>query len=134
MKLDEAITAALEYEEGVYKVYLDAMDKTDDEAGKRIFKVLCDEEMGHLAYLKDRLNEWKKTGKIVVKELKTSIPSREKIKEGLQDLNKTVKPKATKQILQMELLKKALDAEVKASNFYKDMVSKLDGDGPWRVN
>ena len=129
MKLDNAIKTALEYEAGVHKIYLEAMEKTADPAAKRIFKVLCDEEMGHLEYLRARLEEWQKTGKIKVKKLGTSIPAREAIDKGLQDLRKTVKPKRTKQIPELELLKKALDAEIKASNFYKEMVSKLDGEG-----
>jgi rubrerythrin len=120
---------ALEYEAGVHKVYLEAMDKIDDPAAKNIFKVLCDEEMGHLEYLRARLKEWQDTGKISVKKLGTSIPTREVIDKGLQELRKTVKPKHTRQILELELLKKALDAEIKTSNFYKEMVSKLDGEG-----
>ncbi len=129
MKLDDAIKIALEYEAGVHKIYLDAMNKTADQSAKRIFKVLCDEETGHLAYLRARLDEWQKSGKIKVKELKTSIPARESINKELQDLRKTVKPKPTRQISELESLKKALDAEIKTSDFYKEMVRKLDGEG-----
>jgi rubrerythrin len=51
MKLDNAIRTALEYEAGVQKAYREAMDKTSDEAGKRVFRALGDEEMGHIQYL-----------------------------------------------------------------------------------
>ena len=129
MKLDNAIRTALEYEAGVQKAYREAMDKTSDEAGKRVFRALGDEEMGHIQYLKERLDEWQKTGKINVKKLGTSIPTREVINKSLQDLRKTVKPKATKLILELELLKKALETERKTSLFYKKMVSTLDGEG-----
>jgi rubrerythrin len=129
MKLDDAIKTALEYEAGVHKIYCQAMDKTTDPAAKRVFGVLCNEEMGHLQYLQERLQEWQKTGKVVVKKLGTSIPARAAIENSLKDLRQTVKPKHTKQIHELELLKKALDAEMKASNFYKEMVNKLDGDG-----
>jgi rubrerythrin len=129
MKLDNAIKTALEYEAGVHRVYLEAINKTADQAAKRIFTVLCEEEMGHLKYLQQRLEEWQKTGKVKVKKLGTSIPKREAIEKGLKDLRKTVKTKRTKQNLELELLKKALDAEIKASTFYKEMVSKLDGEG-----
>ncbi len=129
MKLDNAIKTALEYEAGVYKIYSQAMDKITDPAAKRIFGVLCNEEMGHLKYLQERLEEWQKTGKVVAKKLGTSIPARAAIDNSLNDLRRTVKPKKTKQILELELLKKALDAEIKASNFYKEMVAKLDGEG-----
>ncbi|MGD0511340.1 MAG: hypothetical protein ABSA33_05895 [Candidatus Micrarchaeaceae archaeon] len=127
--MDNAIRTALEYEAGVHKAYLEAMDKTSNEAGKRVFRALADEEMGHIKYLKERLDEWQKTGKINVKKLGTSIPTREVISKSLQDLRKTVKPKATKLTLELELLKKALETERKTSLFYKEMVSKLDGEG-----
>ncbi len=129
MKLDNAIKTALEYEAGVHKIYLEAMNKTSDPAAKRIFEVLCKEEMGHLEYLQDRLGEWQKTGKVKIKKLGTSVPTQQVINKRLQELRKTVKPKNTKQIAELELLKKALDAEMKASNFYKEMVGKLDGEG-----
>jgi rubrerythrin len=129
MKLDQAIKLALEFESGVHKIYLDAMDQTSDETGKRIFRVLCKEERGHLKYLQERLDEWLLQGKVKIKKLGTSIPAQEAINKGLQDLRKTVKPKPTKQILELDLLKKALDAEIKASNFYKEMAAKLDGEG-----
>ena len=129
MKLDSAIKIALQYEAGVHKIYLEAMNKTADEAAMRVFRVLCDEEMGHLKYLEARLEEWKKTGKIKVKKLGTSIPAQEAIDRELKELRKTVKPKRTKQIPELELLKKALDAEMKASSFYREMVNKLDGEG-----
>jgi rubrerythrin len=129
MKLDEAIKVALEYEAGVHKVYLDAMNQTTDETAKRIFSVLCREEAEHLTYLEERLSEWQASGKIQIKALGTSLPGREAIKKGLEDLGKTVKPQPTKQIQELELLKKALEAEIATSNFYKEMVRTLDGDG-----
>ncbi len=129
MKLDTAIKTALEHEAGVHKAYRDAMGKTSDEAGKRIFAALAEEEMGHIKYLQERLDEWQQTGKIHVKKLGTSVPTREAIHKSLQDVRKTVRPKSTKLIVELELLKKALEAERKTSSFYKEMVSKLDGDG-----
>jgi rubrerythrin len=129
MKLDNAIMAALEYESGVYQIYLEAMSQTTDEVAKRIFKVLGEEEKGHLSYLRERLDEWQKMGKINVKKLGTRIPDQETIDRGLRDLRKTVKSQPTKQNLELELLKKALEAEIKASTFYKEMVGKLDGEG-----
>jgi rubrerythrin len=129
MKLDDAIKTALEYEAGVHRIYLEAMEKTGDQVAKRIFRVLCEEEAGHLDYLKDRLEEWQKTGKVRVTKLGTSVPAREAIEKSLQALRRTVKPKPTKQNLELELLKKVLDAETKASDFYKELVGELDGEG-----
>jgi len=129
MKLDSAIKTALEYEAGVHKAYLDAVGKTSDVAGKRIFKALADEEMGHIKYLQERLEEWQASGKINVKKLGTSVPAKEAINKSLHELRKTVSPKPTKLNLELELLKKALEAERKTSLFYKEMAAKLDGEG-----
>jgi rubrerythrin len=129
MKLDDAIKTALEFETGVHRIYLEAMEKTADPAARRVFGVLCEEELGHLEFLKARLEEWQKTGKVKAERLETSIPGRKAIEKALQDLRKSVEPKPSKQIPELESLKKALDAEIKASEFYKDMVAKLDSDG-----
>ena len=129
MKLDNAIRMALEYETGVHNTYSEASRKASDPSAKRILQVLTEEEMGHIQYLQERLDEWQSTGKINVKKLGTSIPTKEVINQSLQELRKTVKPKPTRLIPELELLKKALQVEVKTSNFYKEMVSKLDGEG-----
>jgi rubrerythrin len=134
MKLQEAIKTALEYEAGVHKIYFEAMNKTEHEQAKRVFKMLCEEELAHLNYLQDRLKEWQQTGKIEVKELGTSIPSPATMEKSLKDLRRTVKEKHTGQILELEWLKRALEAEIKTSNFYKEMVAKLDGEGQTLFN
>ena len=129
MKLDQAIRTALEYETGVHRTYMEAMEKTSDGSAKRIFEVLGEEERQHIAYLRSRLDEWQKTGKIQVKKLGTSIPERKTIEKSLEDLRQTIQPKRTRQLLELELLKQALDAEIKTSDFYKEMVRTLDAEG-----
>jgi len=129
MKLDQAIRTALEYETGVHRTYMEAMEKTSDGSAKRIFEVLGEEERQHIAYLRSRLDEWQKTGKILVKKLGTSIPERKTIEKSLEDLRQTIQPKRTRQLLELELLKQALDAEIKTSDFYKEMVRTLDAEG-----
>ncbi len=129
MKLDAAIRTALEHEGGVHKAYLYAMEQTADPAGKRVFAALAEEEMGHIKYLNSRLQEWQQTGKINLRELKTSIPNREVINKSLAGLRRTVKPKSTALDPELALLKKALEVERKTSLFYKQMVATLDGDG-----
>jgi len=130
MNLNEAIIAALEYEGGVHRTYLEAAEQSTDPTGKRVFRILCDEELGHVRYLRERLDEWQKTGKIQVKQLETSVPTKASIDAGLQRLRQKVEPRpATSQTAELEFLKKALKVEIEASDFYRDMVSKLDGDG-----
>jgi rubrerythrin len=129
MKLDQAIRTALEYEGGVHRTYLEAMNKTPDKKGRRVFELLCEEEKQHIDYLESRLDEWQRTGKIRLKKLATAIPLRKNIEKSLEDLNRTVTPQRTRQILELDLLKKALEAEVKTSSFFKEMVRSLDAEG-----
>jgi rubrerythrin len=130
MKLDEAIRAAIEYEAGVHRVYREAMERAADAVAKRVFKVLCDEEMNHLNYLRERLDEWQKTGEITVKKLSTSIPTREAIDESLQGLRNQVATKsAGKHDVELEMLRQALAVETRTSDFYREMVRALDGAG-----
>jgi rubrerythrin len=129
MKLENALKTALEFEAGVWDIYREAMTKTSDEAGKHIFQVLCDEEQEHLDYLRECLAQWQKTGKIKVRKLSPPAAAREAIGRGLEELRKTVKPQRTKLNAELELLKKALEAEIRTSEFYREMAAKLDGEG-----
>ena len=130
MNLDEAIQAALEFEGGVHRTYQVAMEKVTNETAQRVFKVLCDEEMGHIDYLRERLDEWRKTGKISEKKLHTSIPTKSAIDAGLKKLRQQASGKrSAKGEGEVDVLHRALGVEVQASNFYKEMVGKLDGAG-----
>ena len=132
MDLDEAIKTAIEYEAGVHRTYQEAMQRATNEKGKRFFEVLRDEEMGHLVYLRERLEEWGRTGKIQVAELDTAVPSREAIDFGLQELRQKLAPEAAakgRHMAELDLLRKALAVEADTSNFYTEMVRTLDGDG-----
>ena len=132
MELDEAIRTAIEYEAGVHRTYQEAMQRATDEKAKRFFEVLRDEEMGHLKYLRERLEEWSENGKIQVAELDTAVPSREAIDFGLQELRQKLTPEAAakgRHMAELDLLGKALAVETETSNFYRDMVSSLEGDG-----
>jgi rubrerythrin len=132
MKLDEAIQAAIEYEAGVHRTYQEAMERASDETGRRIFRVLRDEEMSHLKYLRERLDEWRKDGRIQVAKLDTTIPSRDAIDVGLQELRQKLAPGAAgkgQHMAELEMLQKALQVEAETSGFYKEMVATLDGDG-----
>jgi len=130
MTLDEAIKAAMEYEGRVYKTYLEATEKATDAAGKRVFSVLCDEEKGHLAYLKNRLDEWERTGRITVAELETAIPTRSSIAASIESLKQKVDSSAAAgREGELELLERALKVECETTVFYKRMVTELDADG-----
>jgi rubrerythrin len=132
MELDEAIKTAIEYEAGVHRTYQEAMQRATDAKAKRFFEVLRDEEMDHLKYLRERLEEWTRTRKVQVAKLDTAIPSHEAIDHGLQALRQRLAPGAPgkgSHMTELDLLRKALAVENETSSFYKEMVRTLDGDG-----
>jgi rubrerythrin len=130
MKLEEAITTALEYEGRVHRTYSDAVDASEDDVARRVFSTLRDEEAGHIKYLRDRLDEWRSEGTITVAELDTVLVSKAEIEAGAAVLRDRLSS-GRRQIRgsEFESLKKALDVEVETSAYYKKMVASLDGDG-----
>ena len=123
MHIEEAITMALRYENRVVGVYEEAMRTTLDPTGKHVFEVLVGEEKHHVAYLKAKLEEWKRTGQVTPVGLSTAVPSRERIEEGVRKLRNRVATEAKE--TEMQLLKRALDVEVETSGFYAGVVGEL---------
>lgn len=127
MTFEEAIKTAIEYEVKVRDAYLNSLDKIKDETGRRVFKVLGDEEQGHVEYLECKLGEWEKTGTISASDLKTVVPSFKKIEDGVKQLDSHMTE--NKFETELEMLKKALVMEQETSDFYRKMVEELDSNG-----
>jgi len=123
MHIEEAITMALQYENRVVGVYEEAMKTTLDPTGKHVFEVLVREEQQHVAFLKAKLEEWKKTGQVMSSGLSTAVPSRERIEEGVRKLRSRVATEAKE--TELQLLKRALDIEDETSGFYARVVGEL---------
>jgi rubrerythrin len=127
MNVEEAIHMALDYETKVRDLYIDAMKKTNDAQGKKIFQTMAKEEQGHLDYLNSRLDHLKETGEVDNPELGTLVPNKEVITAGVQKLESGM-AKETKED-EISLLKKALEMENETSTFYRKVVGELDGEG-----
>ena len=127
MTIEQAIKTALEYERKVRDSYLQAAKNSQDDTGKRIFKVLAKEEQQHVNYLKEKLDELNKTGKVKADILDTVVLSEKAIAEGVSKLEKHL-PKEIKGSEQ-ELLSNALNLEKETSAFYERMVSELGEEG-----
>jgi rubrerythrin len=128
MTLEEAIQTAIEYETKVRDLYGEATAQATDEVGKKIFGLLAKEEQEHLDYLQSRLEEWRKSGNIVVEKLDTHIPSPETIKKGVANLSEKM-GESKDRTAELEMLKRAHAAETETSAFYQKMVGELDADG-----
>jgi rubrerythrin len=123
MTIDEAIKTALQYEGRVCAIYHDAMDRSQDPIGKKVFKTLNEEEAGHVRYLMERLEEWERAGKINARELSTTIPTAKKIKAAAKSLQgKVASPMPEGEL---KLLRRALEIEAETSDFYRKMVRDL---------
>jgi len=129
MDLAKAIETAIQFETKVRDTYVEAGKKATDEKGRRIFAVLAEEEQGHLSYLKSRLEEWQKTGALTPKALKTVIPAKKTIEEGVKKLKQKVKKSTTSYAVELDMLRRALEVEIETGSFYKRMVNELDASG-----
>jgi bacterioferritin (cytochrome b1) len=123
MTLEEAIKTAIEYETKVRDAYLDSVDGIADETGRRVFKVLGEEEQGHIDYLESKLSEWKKTGKLSPSKLETVVPARQVIEKGVRKLDDHLSERDYG--TEREMLQKALAMEQETSDFYRRMVDEL---------
>ena len=127
MTIEEAIQTAIEMENEVRDVYQAAAAEAVDPMGKRVFTVLADEEQGHVDYLENRLEDWRKTGKVNPVALDTVVPSGEVISEAVDSVSQGMSD--VDHGTEMKMLGKALEAERKTSSFYRKMVAELPSEG-----
>ena len=127
MTIEEAIKEAIVLEARIRDIYRDAEEATVDRMGKRVFRILADEEQGHLDYLQVKLDEWKRAGTITVERLNSAIPSQQVIDEEIGKVGARVAGKDRGG--ELEMLTRAFDVEVETSEFYKRMVRELPAEG-----
>ncbi len=123
MVLEEAIRTALQYEGRVIAVYLDAIRRSKDPIGKKVFKTLNEDEASHARYLKERLDELAVTGQVKQAKLSTAIPSVAEIGAALKNQqNKTLSPAPEEEL---NLLRQALALETETCEFYRKLSKEL---------
>jgi len=127
MTMEEAIKTALDYETRIRDIYRNAAEVVSDPAGKRIFQMLRDDEQHHVEYLMDRLESWKKTEELSPEKLESTIPSIETISRETEKIETHLSKKDRRG--EIEILSKALKAEIETSNFYEKMVAELPDEG-----
>lgn len=127
MTIEEAIQTAIQYENEVRDVYLNAEMQVTHPLGKRVCQTLAQEEQYHVAYLEQRLAEWRQQGKITPAALRTAVPEPEVIAAAARNVSAGMT--ADSRNTEMEMLSKALEAERKTSTFYREMVAELPPEG-----
>jgi len=123
MTIEEAMKTAIEYEIRIRDIYREAVAAVDVEAGKKIFETLAKEEQHHVDYLEHKLGQFQKTGAIEHEKLESVIPDQKSIDREADK----VKSLTAEDFLGVKrsMLSKALEAEIKTSDFYERMVNEL---------
>jgi len=131
VNLEQAIVTAIKFETRVHAIYAEAAASTEHHVARRVFATLCDEEMGHIRYLRERLEEWRAGGTINVHALASHLGSGAAIEAGAARLRASLEGGRSRGGggVELESLHKALAAERETSSFYKQMVATLDADG-----
>lgn len=127
MELEKAIKTALELEIKIRDIYLEGAQSVQNEAGRRIFQILADDEQYHVDYLKHKLKQWQKTGKLTAETLTSTLPAKEAIQKEVVKLQRQMR-KDDRGVRQ-QMLSKALGMEIETSNFYRNMVDQLSDEG-----
>jgi rubrerythrin len=123
MTLEEAINTSIEYEIKVRDAYVDAVRRATNEIGKKVFHVLAREEVHHIEFLEEKLQELKETGKVTTEGLKTHIPSKDQIAQAAAKMEAPLQKEDGGQ--ELEMLRNALALEVETGAFYRRMVEEL---------
>jgi rubrerythrin len=131
MTIEEAIKTAIDYETRVHAVYADTARATIDQTGRRVLQILANEEKEHVDHLRGILDSMKRTGRMTEQSLKSALPSRDAIKQGIEKLRADFQaqgepPEASGEV---DLLQKALELEIETGGFYKRMVNELGEEG-----
>jgi rubrerythrin len=126
MKLETAITSALEFENRIRDLYIEAVARTDDPAGKKIFQALADDEQRHVDYLDSRLDEWQRRGQLTAARLASTIPDKTAIRKEAAALQSKMSEDARG--LKQQMLSRALEMEIETSRFYKELIGQVADD------
>jgi rubrerythrin len=127
LKLEEAIQTALAYENRIRDIYLECAAETEDPNGKKIFQQLADDEQRHVAYLENKLQQWRRTGRITVENLESTVPSADLLRREAAKVK--ARAEGDHRGLKQQMLSRALQAEIETSEYYRQLVGQLEDDG-----
>jgi rubrerythrin len=126
MNLEEALVAAIDYERKIRDVYREAAEAVSDPVGRRLLQALGDDEQSHMDYLLDRLNHWRRTGRLEAKPPESVVPRREVIEEQARRHADTLPTDARGD--EKQVLSRALRVEIETSDFYRKMAGEMSGE------
>ncbi len=126
MELEQALVTAMNYEEKLRDMYREAAETVADPVGRKLLEALGDDEQVHADYLRERLDRWRKTGRLDVEKLESAIPPREVIEKEVKKETDTLPNDARGD--EKQILSRALRVEVDTSDFYRKMAEEMTGE------
>ncbi len=124
MQIDAAIVSALEYEKRVRDHYRDSEAAASNPKAREFFRVMADEEQGHVDYLEFQLAQWQKSGVFEGGGVASVIPSRQWLEEGLARLQAVVETRDYGPDLAR--LHTALRLEQETTDHYRTLVAAAE--------
>jgi len=126
MDSNEIFAMALQYEEKIRDLYLEAEKTVDDVRGKAIFQALAKDEQSHVDFLRYSLEQLQKNSTIDINRLITSIPTMKQLDAGIEKMKENIPNQMLGDI--KAVLGSALKLEKETSAFYQDACNKTEGE------
>lgn len=127
MDIEKAIKTAIKYEKKVCDVYEEALRGLNEKTSRRLLEAIHKDEQHHVVYLKEKLNQFKKDGRIVQGDITSAIPSKKDIEKEIHKLRSKMAERDLGD--KNKALSKILKVEIETSKFYRDMVDALPEEG-----
>jgi rubrerythrin len=125
MTIEEAIETAIQMEKKVQAAYEAAVAGAHDAVAKRVFQTLATEELGHVAYLENRLREWRTDGCLALEKLNSILPPVARIRERVDALLRAAPDGSNQCDSDLQALRFALAIEEETNRFYQRQVLAL---------
>ena len=127
MELEAAIRSAIEYEKRVCDIYREAEQELPEGTRNRLVNALYQDELSHVKYLEDKLDQCQKEGQVVVDKIKPNVPPKWDIEEEAAKIREHMTEKDLGD--KKRILSKILKAELETSDFYKKLFNEISDEG-----
>ena len=127
MDFEKAIRTAIEFEIKVRNIFEGASNSTHDPVGKRIFHMLAKDEKRHIDHLTNALKQWIRAGEVTYGKLASTLPAKGAVATAARELQTSLSDHHRCRNT-LAILRKALDAEIETSDFYRKVVNEIQDD------
>jgi rubrerythrin len=127
MNIEQALLKAIEFENGVYAIYEEAVNTATNPIAIKIYRLMQEEEEQHIAYLEKKLETWRTKNELESGDLKTTIPDlsgEPVLTKGLPKGEDHLDPSS-----ELGVLARVYKAESETTAFYTEMVNELQAEG-----